>query len=470
VKIRVYNDVDEETAMHWHGMHQRNTVESDGVPGVTQCGIHPNQSYEYTFYTDDVHGTFWYHSHSAIQYGDGIKGALIIRDPNDPWKTYYQDEDILQITEWYHTPAYILLATFLNKSGQLDPLPDSGLVNDIGQYKCRASNTCSYYRTFIKAGTTKRFRIINTSLYSTISIAIDQHSMRLIEADGIYLDGESSVRILRTSPGQRYSVLVTAINNSVPSYWIRITIHPYLDYDMKRIYAGEPNISAILQYTNDNNTNTPIVVPSMDTFDNDAEIIAKAFDQAEQYTDQPDLHPMNMAENKVPTDGSIRKILLYETAVEPEDGKQVIFTFNNQTFSHPTDDTMLSSFLHVSSSQKYVPKTIKIDAGEIIDLIINNDNFFPHPFHLHGHHAWVIARGNSFSGLYNDTTAGNISFNTINPVYRDTYNCQPLSYIVIRFQANNPGVWITDTLRTLYTTNNLGANIPTKCEHHNSTM
>lgn len=34
----------------------------DGVEGVTQCPIAPNNSFEYVF-NADVAGTFWYHSH-----------------------------------------------------------------------------------------------------------------------------------------------------------------------------------------------------------------------------------------------------------------------------------------------------------------------------------------------------------------------------------------------------------------------
>ena len=34
-------------------------------------------------------GTFWYHSHFKNQYCDGLRGALIIDDPEDPQKCLY---------------------------------------------------------------------------------------------------------------------------------------------------------------------------------------------------------------------------------------------------------------------------------------------------------------------------------------------------------------------------------------------
>jgi len=38
-------------------------------------------------------GTFWYHSHYQAQYCDGLRGALIIEDPDDPHKDLYDVDD-----------------------------------------------------------------------------------------------------------------------------------------------------------------------------------------------------------------------------------------------------------------------------------------------------------------------------------------------------------------------------------------
>ena len=75
---------------------QKNTLDMDGVPGVTQCPILPNETFIYKFNTNNQSGTFWYHSHNSIQYGDGLKGILIIKDPDDPWKMFYYDEEFFK--------------------------------------------------------------------------------------------------------------------------------------------------------------------------------------------------------------------------------------------------------------------------------------------------------------------------------------------------------------------------------------
>ena len=50
----------EETSIHWHGMHQRNTPWMDGVGYITQCPIQAGASFRYIFKATPS-GTFWYH-------------------------------------------------------------------------------------------------------------------------------------------------------------------------------------------------------------------------------------------------------------------------------------------------------------------------------------------------------------------------------------------------------------------------
>ena len=38
-------------------------------------------------------GTYWYHSHISTQYCDGLRGPLIIYDPNDPHRHLYDVDD-----------------------------------------------------------------------------------------------------------------------------------------------------------------------------------------------------------------------------------------------------------------------------------------------------------------------------------------------------------------------------------------
>lgn len=62
----------------------------------------------------------------------------------------------------------------------------------------------------------------------------------------------------------------------------------------------------------------------------------------------------------------------------------------------------------------------------------------PHPIHLHGHDFFVLGSG---SGTLDLSTASS-SLNFDNPSRRDTAILPGGGYLVIAFEANNPGLWI----------------------------
>jgi L-ascorbate oxidase len=51
-----------------------------------------------------------------------------------------------------------------------------------------------------------------------------------------------------------------------------------------------------------------------------------------------------------------------------------------------------------------------------------------HPFHLHGHHFWVLGSG---VGPYNSSV--DATLNLVNPMYRDTQTVPEGGWTVIRF-------------------------------------
>ncbi|KAL3037904.1 hypothetical protein AAZX31_01G098100 [Glycine max] len=61
-----------------------------------------------------------------------------------------------------------------------------------------------------------------------------------------------------------------------------------------------------------------------------------------------------------------------------------------------------------------------------------------HPIHIHGFNFHVLAQG---FGNYN-ATRDEPKFNFVNPQIRNTISVPVGGWYVIRFQANNPGVWL----------------------------
>lgn len=83
VRIVLHNKLDESTAIHFHGLLVPN--EQDGVPGITQPLVHPDETYTYEFVVQNA-GSHMYHSHmnAAEQVPAGLLGAFIVDGPNDP--------------------------------------------------------------------------------------------------------------------------------------------------------------------------------------------------------------------------------------------------------------------------------------------------------------------------------------------------------------------------------------------------
>lgn len=75
VRLNVENRLPEPFSMHWHGLEIPNDM--DGMPGISQDAIPPGGRFVYEF-TLEQNGTFFYHSHMAMQEMMGLIGLFII--------------------------------------------------------------------------------------------------------------------------------------------------------------------------------------------------------------------------------------------------------------------------------------------------------------------------------------------------------------------------------------------------------
>lgn len=83
VRIHFENRLPESTTIHWHGLEV--PIEMDGVPYISQPPVPPGGRFTYEF-TVHQEGTFFYHSHGAMQEMMGMIGMFIIhpRKPHAP--------------------------------------------------------------------------------------------------------------------------------------------------------------------------------------------------------------------------------------------------------------------------------------------------------------------------------------------------------------------------------------------------
>lgn len=100
VRIVFDNHLPEMTAVHWHGFEV--PMEMDGSVGLGQDPVPPGGRFVYEF-TLNQHGTFFYHSHFAMQEMMGMFGMFILH-PKEPYAPPVARDFGIVIQEWAVLP------------------------------------------------------------------------------------------------------------------------------------------------------------------------------------------------------------------------------------------------------------------------------------------------------------------------------------------------------------------------------
>ncbi|PIL29720.1 transporter [Ganoderma sinense ZZ0214-1] len=216
-QLNVINDLDNTTMLtattvHWHGFFQQGTNYADGVAMITQCPISIDNSFLYDFTATDQAGTFWYHSHLSTQYCDGLRGPMVVYDPDDPHASLYDVDDettVITLSDWYHTAARL--------GNRFPGGADSTLFNGLGRFAGGDSSDLAVFN--VTQGQRYRFRLVSMSCDPNFTFSIDGHNMTVIEADAVNHEAVV-VDSIQIFAGQRYSFVLTA-DQDVDNYWMR---------------------------------------------------------------------------------------------------------------------------------------------------------------------------------------------------------------------------------------------------------
>src|SRR3984893_17326696 len=100
VRIIFENRLPESTSIHWHGLEV--PIEQDGVPWISQKPIAPGEKYTYEF-TVHQEGTFFYHSHGAMQEMMGMIGFFVAH-PERTYKPWADHDFGVILQEWAVLP------------------------------------------------------------------------------------------------------------------------------------------------------------------------------------------------------------------------------------------------------------------------------------------------------------------------------------------------------------------------------
>ncbi|KAH8160132.1 hypothetical protein CIB48_g8116 [Xylaria polymorpha] len=401
----------QSTSLHFHGLFMNGTTHMDGPAQVSQCGIPPGASFTYNF-TINQPGTYWYHSHTGGQYPDGLRGPLIVHDPESPFLGQYDEELVLTVSDWYHEQMAVLLPAFNSKSNPTgaEPVPQAALFNETQNLKVA-----------VEPGKTYLFRVINIGAFAGQYIWFEGHNMTIVEVDGVYHQ-PAEAEMIYISAAQRCSFLITTKNETTANYAfvasMDTTLFDTLPADLNY------NVTGWLAYNDAQPFPAPALVDELDPFD---DITLVPWDNQTLFG-EPD-----------------KTIELDVIMDNLNDGANYAF-FNNITYKAPKVPslyTALSAGELATDPSVYGTYThaFVLERDEIVQIVVNNLDSGRHPFHLHGHNFQALYRSEEEAGTFEDANVTEADFPKI-PMRRDTFVLYPDGNIVLRFKADNPGIWL----------------------------
>lgn len=488
ITVRINNHLPISITIHFHGILQKGTPWSDGVPGVTQYPILSGESYTHTFHADQ-HGPAWYHSHYRGYSSDGIYGPIYIRPGKHTRRPYSavtnSSLEVELLSELEKSPVNIIaddlfdvpmddILARMNRFG-IDPVciqsilingmgkvycPDFALVQsraELDSYGCTKDTANGFadlregmdnvklknpgFRNDCQPTISELFslkvtklwqylNIINAGGQYTKSFSIDDHQLCIIAVDGIFVS-PVVVEKIQIPVGSRITLLVRTD--------FREHLHPNISYKMRFAAVRCPQLIegiALLSYeTHTSCTELSNGIPYQDihgrtlNHGRSTEIQnLRPFTPTFKHTG-PAQHTFKLYMNRT---GAI-SFSLFKSGVELplnyEMNKPLLFQAN------------LPQLSNFSSALSY-----NIKRGDIIDIVLDNYRKYNHPVHLHGHLFHVISFSAMSNFQYNTTEeaiAAKCPFlDFINPPQYDLTLVPPGGHSVIRIIADNPGVWM----------------------------
>ncbi|KAL9257238.1 Laccase-7-like protein [Drosera capensis] len=460
--VKAVNKSPYNITIHWHGIFQLLSAWADGPAYTTQCPIQTGQTYTYKFNITGQEGTLWWHAHLSTLRAT-VYGGLIIyprRGLSYPFATPKKEFPII-LGEWWN--ANVLdVETQALASGGAPNVSNAFTIN--GQpgdlYPCSANGT---YKLNVSHGKTYLLRIINAALNNELFFKVANHTLTVVAVDASYTNPYQTDVVL-VAPGQTTDVLLTA-NQSIGSYYM--AARPYAS--AVGVSFDNTTTTGILVYKG-SNSSTP-VMPTLPDF-NDT-------DTADTFISN--LTGLTTARFWIPVPQTVNESMLMTiglgliscganaTCAGPL-GQKLGASISNFSFQFPTKLSLLEALFHnvsgiysaslpdqpavafdytntnnsFSSSLVYTAKstTVKqLSFNSTLEIVFQDTSLVGvdnHPMHIHGFNFHVLAQG---LGNYNSSTDTS-KYNLANPQLRNTIAVPVGGWTAIRFQANNPGVWL----------------------------
>ncbi|KAL0434869.1 UNVERIFIED_CONTAM: Laccase-3 [Sesamum radiatum] len=420
--------------------------------------IKPGGTYTYRFTIENQEGTLWWHAHSKWLRAT-VYGALVIFPKSGssyPFQAPKIDVPII-LGEWWDRNIIDVLRQALF-TGAAPNVSDAYTIN--GQpgdlYRCSSQGTV---RISVNSGDTVLLRVINAALNQQLFFSVANHKLTVVGADAAY-NKPFTTRVIMVGPGQTTNVLLTA--DQPPARY----------YMAARAYASGQNVAfdnttttAILEYKTATSRTSSPVLPQLPAFNDTASVT--------QFTSQlkgiPSLAKVStkVDENLFFTIGLGLVNCTPGPRCQGPNNTRFAASMNNVSFVLPRKTSLLQAYYqnipgvfttdfppsppvkfdytgNVSRGlwqPRSGTKLYKLKFGSNVQLVLQDTAIVTtedHPIHLHGYHFFVVGQG---FGNFNPKT-DTAKFNLVDPPVRNTIDVPVGGWVVIRFVADNPGVWL----------------------------
>ena len=409
VVIRVHNQMNESTSIHWHGLLV--PFEMDGVPGISFDGIPANSTFTYKFKLIQS-GTYWYHSHTGFQEQTGMRGAIVI-EPKGRERHPIEEDHVILLSDWTHRDPHNLVK-LLKQRADFDNyhLPDfKKLLSDIAAtdlkaafdkrkmwnqmrmmptdftdlsgektftYLMNGKTTAANWTQIVKAGQPVKLRFINGSAQTIFDVRIPGLKMKVVATDGIDVS-PVDIDDFRIGVAETYDVIVTPTKDAHTIFAQNIDRSGYVATTLATKKGARPAIPAMdkiewltmadmMGAMGSNGYNAKHAKTEYD-FKSDMRV-----DSPRMNLDDPGINLRNI-DRKVLNYSQLRSVgdeIMAEQR-KPTREIEIHLTGNMERYIWALDGVMFKDAAPVN-----------IKPGERVRITLVNDTMMNHPMHLHG--------------------------------------------------------------------------------------
>ena len=413
VVIRVHNQMDESTSIHWHGLLV--PFEMDGVPGISFDGIPAQSTFTYKF-TLKQSGTYWYHSHTGFQEQTGMRGAIVI-EPKGRERHPIEEDHVILLSDWthrdpnnllkllkqradfdnYHLPDFKKLLADIAKTDiktafderkmwnqmRMMPTDFSDLTGETTfDYLINGKTTAANWAQIVKPNQPVKLRFINGSAQTIFDVRIPGLKMTVVATDGVDVE-PVTIDDFRIGVAESYDVIVTPTKDAYTIFAQNIDRSDYVAARLAtattpQAQATIPQMDGIEWLTmadmmgamGDNGYQAYHAKTEYD-FKTDMRV-----DSPRINLDDPGINLREVAKN--------RDVLTYSQ----------LYTIDEMALSEQQKPTRELEIHLTGNMERYIwaldgikfvdAKPVNIRPNERVRITLVNDTMMSHPMHLHG--------------------------------------------------------------------------------------